>query len=76
LDLDAETVQAAACGMEHGIEEEALERIVCFVSFTKKRQPGGTKWLAEFRKFIRKCGKGKICRECIEEYKKCDPESD
>ncbi len=73
LDLDAETAEKAACGMEHGVEEEALERMVCFISFTKKQQPGGTEWLAEFRTFIRKCGKGKICRECIEEYRKRDP---
>lgn len=75
LDLSPETAEKAACGMEHGIEEEALERIVCFISFTKKRQPGGADWLKEFRKFIRKCGKGKICRECIEEFRKDAPNS-
>ncbi|MCF7854653.1 MAG: metal-dependent transcriptional regulator [Candidatus Pacebacteria bacterium] len=68
LGLEASQATDVACGMEHAIAEDALERIVCFLAFTRQSGSEGEHLLDEFRQFLRTCGEGKICRECIEKY--------
>jgi DtxR family Mn-dependent transcriptional regulator len=68
LGLDPEQAERTACGMEHAVEGEAMERFVCFLAFLKHHAPDGAKWLKEFRRFVRRGGRSRICRKCVEEY--------
>lgn len=68
LGLEPISAAEAACGMEHAIEEDALERIVCFLAFMRQSGSDGAPLLEEFRDFIERCGEGRICRECLSEY--------
>jgi len=68
LGLEAERADAAACGMEHVIDGEALERFVCFLAFMQPHSPDGAKSLERFRRFIKQGADGQTCKECVEEY--------
>jgi len=68
LGLEAERADATACGMEHVIDREALERFVCFLAFMRPHSPDGAKSLERFRRFIKEGADGQTCKECVEEY--------
>ncbi len=68
LGLEADQAEKTACGMEHAVEQEALECIVCFLAFARQCASGGTNWLQEFRTFVRRGGRSRICRNCVDEY--------
>ena len=68
LGLEAERADATACGMEHVIDREALERFICFLAFMRPHSPDGAKWLERFRRFINEGADGLTCKECVEEY--------
>ena len=68
LGIEESRATEAACGLEHAIEEDALERIVCFLAFTRQSGSDGARLLEEFREFMERCGEGRICRECLERY--------
>lgn len=68
LGLATDRAESIACGMEHGIDREALERFVCFLAFIGQRGETGQSWMDEFRCFISKGADGQTCRECIEAY--------
>ena len=68
LGLNADRAESIACGMEHAIDTEAMERFVCFLAFIGQRAEKGRNWLEEFRRFISEGADGQTCRECIAEY--------
>jgi DtxR family Mn-dependent transcriptional regulator len=68
LGLEREPAEATACGMEHAVEREVLERFVCFMAFVKRQLPDGMTWLREFREFAQQGGQGQACKKCVEEY--------
>ena len=68
LGLDPERADSMACGMEHAIDRDALDRFVCFLAFVGKRREGGESWLDEFRQFIREGTAEKTCEECMQQY--------
>jgi len=68
LGLDPDRAESIACGMEHVIDTEAMERFVCFLAFIGQRDEKGQSWLDEFRRFISEGADGQTCRECIAEY--------
>ena len=68
LGLKGDRADSIACGMEHAIDGEALERFVCFLAFIGQRGEGRQSWLDEFRRFISEGADGHTCRECIAEY--------
>ena len=68
LGLEADQADATACGMEHAIDSEALERFVCFLAFMEPHSPDGAKSLERFRRFIKEGAGGQTCKECVEEY--------
>jgi len=68
LGLDADRAGAAACGMEHAVDEEVLSRLVCFLAFLNQRPPDEAKWLTEFRTFAGQGGCRRVCREYVEQY--------
>jgi DtxR family Mn-dependent transcriptional regulator len=68
LALDEERADTIACGMEHAIDRDALDRFVCFLAFVGRRREEGESWLEEFRRFIREGTTEQMCQECIEQY--------
>jgi len=68
LDIAPQQVGPIACRMEHAIDQEALQRFVCFLAFIKQHSPEGVDWLDEFRQFVREGADGQTCRECMETY--------
>ncbi|KPK66406.1 MAG: hypothetical protein AMK73_00030 [Planctomycetes bacterium SM23_32] len=68
LSVEAERANAIACGMEHAIDRDALDRFVCFLAFVGRRRQEGESWLDEFRRFIREGTAEKTCEECMQQY--------
>jgi DtxR family Mn-dependent transcriptional regulator len=68
LGIEQDRAVTIACGMEHAIDSEALERFVCFLAFVGNPQKGRPKLLSEFSRFVRNGAKDKTCKECIREY--------
>ena len=70
LRIDPESASATACRMEHAIDEDTLERLVCFIDYLQLCPRVGNDWLASF---INYCSSGDIdankCRTCIEDCK-------
>jgi len=70
LGLEPERATSTACGMEHIVDAEALERFLCFVAFMERHCPVGSKCLTDFRQFIEKGANGRTCQECLDAYRK------
>lgn len=68
LRLDPEQADETACRMEHAVDQEGLERFVCFLAFLRHCSPDGTRWLDDFRHFLSSGVDGQSCRQCVEEY--------
>ena len=70
LQIDAEIAENTACRMEHVIDKNTLERLVCFIEFIHACPRAGEKWI---RSFLDYCPSKKPdpnkCEECIEELK-------
>ena len=77
LRIDAETASSTACRMEHAIDEDTLERLVCFIDYLKLCPRAGKDWLESF---INYCTSGDIdkakCRACIDDCKDSLSDSD
>ena len=70
LRLDRGRAECTACGMEHAVDREALERLVCFLAFIEHRSRDSARWLDDFRDFIQEGADGQTCKECVKEYMK------
>ncbi len=68
LGLDSETAEETACGMEHAVGEEALERFTCFIAFMKRCSSGGTQCLEQFRDFVEASSDEQQCGDWVERY--------
>ena len=68
LGLQEKRADAIACGMEHVIDRDALDRFVCFLAFVGRRREGGESWLDEFQRFIREGSSEQTCQECMQRY--------
>lgn len=68
LRLDAERSEETACKMEHAIDQESLERFVCFLAFMGRHSKRGARWLNDFQNFLADGAGGQSCRQCIAEY--------
>lgn len=66
--VDRERSEAVACEMEHGIDSQTLEKIVCFLAFVAARSTDGVPWLDEFRQFMAGGADGRTCHECMQAY--------
>ena len=68
LRIDPETASDTACRMEHAIDGNTLERLVCFIDYLRLCPRAGDDFLASF---INYCSSGDIdrenCRSCIED---------
>ncbi|MGD2175651.1 MAG: metal-dependent transcriptional regulator [Candidatus Brocadiaceae bacterium] len=70
LGLEEGRASSIACGMEHAIDRDALDRFVCFLAFVSRPREEGGSWLEEFRQFVREGTVEKTCEECMEQYLK------
>lgn len=68
LALGPELADETACGMEHAVGQQALERFVCFLAFARHHSPEGAKCLEEFRQFVAEGPGGRRCRPYVEKY--------
>ncbi len=69
LGLEFDRAEMTACGMEHVVDAEALERFLCFVAFMERHCPAGSKCLKDFRHFIKEGADGRTCQACLDEYR-------
>ncbi|MFP4027883.1 MAG: metal-dependent transcriptional regulator [Candidatus Brocadiia bacterium] len=69
LGIEYERAEAVACGMEHAIDEDALQRFICFLAFLNQSPETGQEWLQDFRQFLDEGAEGQSCKECVEAYK-------
>ncbi|MFO8013572.1 MAG: metal-dependent transcriptional regulator [Phycisphaerae bacterium] len=74
LGLEPERAETTACGMEHVVDAEGLERFLCFVAFMERHCPAGSKCLKDFRHFIKEGANGRTCQECLGAYRKARAE--
>jgi len=74
LRIDPEAASATACRMEHAIDEDTLQRLVCFIDYLQLCPRVGNDWLTSFANY---CASGDIdtnrCRTCIEDCKESLP---
>ena len=68
LCLDADRSGEIACGMEHAVDREAMNRLSCFLAFVGQRREAGESWLAEFRQFIDDGNADRSCEEYMQQY--------
>jgi len=68
LNVDAETADRNACRMEHAVDEDVLERTVCFLAFVRNRPDGKPDWLEDFRRFARERLGRRSCEEWIKQF--------
>jgi len=50
LQVDAETANATACRMEHVIDEQTMDRLICFFDYIYSCPRTGPEWLENFIK--------------------------
>ena len=70
LQIEPEIAAATACRMEHAIDGNTLERLVCFIDYLHLCPRAGKDWL---KSFINYCSSGDIdkdkCNTCIKDFK-------
>jgi len=66
LQVDDATADATACRMEHAIDSESLNKLICFIHFVQKCPRTGKDWLAHFTEHCRSEGVDmEKCRRCV-----------
>jgi len=68
LGLAPEQADATACGMEHAVQPEALDRLVCFLAFMRSHSAEGGRCLEDFQTFVKERDQGRGCKECVAKY--------
>lgn len=66
LQVDAETADATACRMEHVIDAQTMDRLMCFFDYVQSCPRTGPDWL---KNFVRFCAKEtqdpEVCDQCL-----------
>ncbi len=68
LDVEREAADTNARRIQHAVDEKILERIVCFLVFTKRNPDRGAEWLEAFQCFSQETLGNRHCEEWIREY--------
>jgi len=68
LDVEPGLADTNACRMEHAVDDEVLERFLCFLAFVSRQQGREIGWIEEFRRFCSEGSDGQTCKECVKEY--------
>jgi DtxR family Mn-dependent transcriptional regulator len=70
LGLEPERADETACGMEHAVERDVLERFTCFLAYMRRCSTAGSGCLEQFRDFIEEHVGPDGCHSCLEDYVK------
>ena len=66
LSIEPETAEHTACRMEHAIDAQTMERLVCFLEYIRKCPRAGEDWI---QSFLRYCASDGVtspnCEICI-----------
>lgn len=63
LQIDAETAEKTACNMEHAVDPQTLERLVCFIDYLHNCPRTGEDWIKAFVNY---------CTSKDRDQEKCD----
>jgi DtxR family Mn-dependent transcriptional regulator len=66
LAVDTEEARKNACGMEHAMSDEVLQKFVDFVDFVKTCPRGGDRWIRGFQYHCKEEKAKSRCRHCLE----------
>jgi len=69
LALSRERAERIACEFEHAVDQEVIQRFVCFLAFVEKPAANGTQLPSQFKCFLNEGSEGKICRKLFREYR-------
>jgi DtxR family Mn-dependent transcriptional regulator len=67
LGVEEKTAAEDACGMEHYISKESLNRLLKFIEFVETCPSGEPLWFSSFHYFMEKGMRPESCIKCIEE---------
>lgn len=65
LGCDEKTAEEAACGMEHSLPPQMIEKLVNLVRFVEECPRCGDEWLEKFQQLCKKSQKRENCEECV-----------
>ena len=65
LCVDPVEADAGACGLEHAVSAQVLERLIRFVQFVEQCPRTGQQWIEEFRRFCERGSFRNDCEACI-----------
>jgi DtxR family Mn-dependent transcriptional regulator len=69
LQIDPETAEKTACGMEHAIDTQTLERLVCFIDYIHKCPRTGEDWIKAFVNYYTSNDRDEEkCDQCIDTW--------
>lgn len=66
LFINERTADENACRMEHVMDKEVLDRLLCFADFVRSCPRGGSKWIRGFTYFCQEEIDNKRCERCME----------
>ena len=69
LALNRERAERLACEFEHAVDQEEIERFVCFLAFVEKPSAEGARLMGQFKCFLDEGPEKRICRDLIREYR-------
>jgi DtxR family transcriptional regulator, Mn-dependent transcriptional regulator len=70
LQVDEQTAETTACRMEHVIDHQTIERLVCFIEYIHTCPRAGEEWLNSFIRFCKSDQSQKReCDVCLRELK-------
>jgi DtxR family Mn-dependent transcriptional regulator len=68
LALPRAKAERVACELEHAVDRQVVDRLVCFLAFAEKSAAEGPDLPNEFRRFLNEGSKGQSCRQLIAQY--------
>ncbi|MBN1835241.1 MAG: metal-dependent transcriptional regulator [Spirochaetales bacterium] len=69
LALGRERAEHIACELEHAVDRQTMERLVCFLAFMQKFAAEGSDLMGEFRRFLSEGHGGQSCQTLVREYR-------
>jgi DtxR family Mn-dependent transcriptional regulator len=70
LQIDPDTAEDTACRMEHAIDRQTLERLVCFIEYIHQCPRAGKDWIKSFVNYCESDNKfWDNCEKCISDLK-------
>ncbi|MEW5912898.1 MAG: metal-dependent transcriptional regulator [Thermodesulfobacteriota bacterium] len=73
LQMEPQAADDNACRMEHGMDSQALERLVRFLEFLRECPRVGEDWLAAFNQYCQGGMDPKRCKPCLKSIGQSPP---